>query len=77
VTSHRLSTRGISRGFMALLIMTMMNIFTEDAAKLCLLMVYAGNASTDHSFPLHICMQLVPEIDSVLNTQGHQKIVKL
>jgi len=48
-----------------------------NAAKPRLLEVYAGNASTDHNFPLHIRMRLVPEIDSVLNTQGRRKIDKL
>jgi len=36
-----------------------------------------GNTSTNHNFPLHIRMHLVPEIDSVLNTQGRRKIDKL
>jgi len=40
------------------------------SAKPCLMELYAGNASIDHSFPLHIWMWLVPENDSVLNTQG-------
>jgi len=48
-----------------------------NAAKPLLLEVYAGNASTEHTFPLHIRMRLVPEIDSVLNTQGRRKIDKL
>jgi len=39
--------------------------------------LYAGNASLDHSFPLHIWMWLVPKINSVLNTQGCCKINKL
>jgi len=42
-----------------------------------LLEVYMGNASMNHNFPLHICMHLIPEIDSVLNTQGRRKINKL
>jgi len=48
-----------------------------DAAKPCLTALYEGNASIGHMFPLHIQMRLVPEIDSVLNTQGRQKIDKL
>jgi len=47
------------------------------AAKLRLTALYEGNASIGHMFPLHIRMRLVPEIDSVLNTQGRQKIDKL
>jgi len=47
------------------------------SAKPRLMELYAGNASADHSFPLQMRMQLVPEIDSVLNTQGHCKIDKL
>jgi len=46
-------------------------------AKPRLLEVYMGNTSTNHNFPLHIHMCLVPEIDSVLNTQGRRKIDKL
>jgi len=46
-------------------------------AKPRLLEVYAGNASTNHNFPLHIQMHLVPDIDSILNTQGCRKIDKL
>jgi len=48
-----------------------------NVAKPRLLAVYTGNAGTDHIFPLHIQMRLVPEIDSVLNTHGWQKIDKL
>jgi len=48
-----------------------------NAAKPHLLAVYVGNAGIDHILPLHICMRLVPEIDSVLNTQGQRKIDKL
>jgi len=48
-----------------------------QAAKPWLTTLYAGNASIDHWFPLHIQMCLVLEIDSVLNTQGRQKIDKL
>jgi len=47
------------------------------SAKPRLMELYAGNASVDHSFPLHMRMRLVPEIDSVLNTQGRQKVDKL
>jgi len=48
-----------------------------QVAKPRLMTLYAGNASIDHKFPLHICMQLIPEIDSVLKTQGRHKIDKL
>jgi len=47
------------------------------SAKPQLMELYTGNVSIDHSFPLHIWMWLVPEIDSVLNTQGQCKINKL
>jgi len=38
-------------------------------AKPQLMDLYEGNARIRHVFPLHICMWLVPEIDSVLNMQ--------
>jgi len=47
------------------------------AAKLRLTALYEGNASVGHRFPLHMRMRLVPEVDSVLNTQGRRKIDKL
>ncbi len=47
------------------------------AAKPRLTALYEGNASVGHRFPLHMRMRLVPEIDSVLNTQGRRKIGKL
>jgi len=46
-------------------------------AKPQLTALYEGNAHIGHVFPLHIRMRLVPEIDSVLNTQGRRKIDKL
>jgi len=46
------------------------------AAKPRLMELFEGNARIGHVFPLHIRMQLVPEIDSVLNTQGWQEIDK-
>jgi len=46
-------------------------------AKPRLTELYEGNARIRHVFPLHIHMQLVPEIDSVLNKQGQRKINKL
>jgi len=49
------------------------NKLDVQEAKSQLMALYAGNASINHRFPLHICMCLVPEIDSVLNTHGHQK----
>jgi len=48
-----------------------------QAAKPRLIELYTGKASVSHCFPLHICMQLAPEIDLVLNTQGRWKIDKL
>jgi len=46
-------------------------------AKPQLTELYEGNASIGHIFPLHIQMQLDPEIDTVLNTQGQHNIDKL
>jgi len=46
-------------------------------AKPRLTALYEGNAGIGHMFPLHIHMRLVPEIDSVFNTQGRRKIDKL
>jgi len=54
-----------------------LHIYDVNAAKSCLLAVYVGNAGTNHIFPPHIRMRLVPEINSVLNTQGRCKIDKL
>jgi len=53
------------------------NKMDVQAAKPWLTTLYTENASVDHRFPLHIQMWLVPEIDSVLNTQGRRKIGKL
>jgi len=39
------------------------NELNAHVAKPRLLEVYVGNASTNHNFPLHIHMCLVPEID--------------
>jgi len=46
-------------------------------AKPLLLQVYMSNAGDDHRYPLHIQMWLVPEIDTILNTQGWKKVEKL
>jgi len=47
------------------------------AVKSRLMDLYMGNASVNHQFPLHMQMQLVPEINSALNMQGWHKIYKL
>jgi len=39
-------------------------------AKPRLMEVYTSNPAPSHTFPLHICMQLVPKIDTILNTKG-------
>jgi len=39
-------------------------------AKPRLMEVYTSKLEPGHSFPLHIQMRLVPEIDSILNTKG-------
>ncbi len=46
-------------------------------AKPLLLALYPSRPSDDHTFPLHICMRLVPEIDSVLNLKGRKNVDKL
>jgi len=42
-----------------------------------LMEVYDSQLSTDPKFPLQICMQLVPEMDTVLNTKGQKNVNKL
>jgi len=39
-------------------------------AKPRLMEVYMSKPEPGHSFPLHIRMRLVPEMDSILNTKG-------
>jgi len=39
-------------------------------AKPRLMEVYTSKPKPGHSFPLHIQMRLVPEMDSILNTKG-------
>ncbi len=39
-------------------------------AKLHLMEVYTSKLAPGHSFPLHIWMRLVLEINSILNTKG-------
>jgi len=46
-------------------------------AKPLLTALYMSKLSEDHQFPLHVCMQLVLEIDAILNTKGHQNVDKL
>jgi len=46
-------------------------------AKPLLTALYTSKPSEDHQFPLHICMQLVLEMDAILNTKGCQNADKL
>jgi len=46
-------------------------------AKPLLLALYTSKPGANHKFPLHIRMQIVPEIDMVLNTKGRQSVDKL
>jgi len=46
-------------------------------AKPLLTALYTNNPTINHQFPLHIHMQLVPEMDAVLNTKGQQNVNKL
>jgi len=39
-------------------------------AKPLLMNLYTSKPAPGHSFPLHICMHLVPELDTILNTKG-------
>jgi len=48
-----------------------------NMAKPLLMALYASKTSTNHPFPLHIRMRLVPELDSVLNTKDRQNVDKL
>jgi len=48
-----------------------------NMAKPLLIALYASKTLTVHKFPLHIWMHLVPELDAVLNTKGHQIVEKL
>jgi len=46
-------------------------------AKPLLTALYTSQPMEDHKFPLHVRMQLVPEMDAVLNTKGRQQVDKL
>jgi len=46
-------------------------------AKPLLSTLYLSHPGDDHTFPLHIRMRLVPEIDSVLNLKGRKNVDKL
>jgi len=46
-------------------------------AKPLILALYTSKPGVGHQFPLHIHMCIVPEMDSVLNTKGHQNVDKL
>jgi len=39
-------------------------------AKPLLMALYTSKLSEDHQFPLHVCMRLVLEMDTILNTKG-------
>jgi len=41
-------------------------------AKPLLMQLYASKTAEGHEFPLGICMHLVPEIDTILNTKGRK-----
>jgi len=43
-------------------------------AKPLLMELYERHPSLDHIFPLHVCMQLVPEINSILNIKGQKYV---
>jgi len=46
-------------------------------AKPLLSALYPSRPGDDHTFPLHIRMRLVPEMDSVLNLKGRKNVDKL
>jgi len=46
-------------------------------AKPLIMALYTNNPVTNHQFLLHICMHLVPEMDTVLNTKGRHNVDKL
>jgi len=48
-----------------------------EMAKPLLMAMYESWPSVDHVFPLHVQMQLVPEINLVLNTKGQKNVIKL
>jgi len=48
-----------------------------NMAKPLIMAQYTSKPLANHQFPLHIRMQLVLEIDSVLNTKGRQNVEKL
>jgi len=46
-------------------------------AKPLIMDLYTSKTADDHKFPLHIWMQLVPEMDAISNTKGRQNLDKL
>jgi len=46
-------------------------------AKPLLMDLYESCPSLDHVCPLHVWMQLVPDIDSILNIKGQKNVEKL
>jgi len=53
------------------------NKLDVNMTKPLLTTLYARKTSMDHKSPLHICMQLVPELDAVLNMKGWMNMEKL
>jgi len=56
-----------------------LHIFVDELdvtmAKLLLIALFTSQPGNDHVFPLHVCMRLVPEINSVLNTKGWKMLI--
>jgi len=48
-----------------------------NMAKPLLMVLYPSKPGEDHTFPMGIQMQLVPEIDLVLNQKGRKNVEKL
>jgi len=46
-------------------------------AKALLMEMYPSQPSSTYKFPLHICLHLVPELDTVLNIEGCKNMDKL
>jgi len=56
----------------------LVNELDVPMAKPLIMALYTtNNPMADHQFPLHICMQLVPKMDAVLNSKGRQNVNKL
>jgi len=55
----------------------LVNELDIQMAKPLIMAFYTSKLDADHKFPLHIWMQIIPEMDAVLNTKGHQNVDKL